>query len=90
MPDKGAPKPRGGKKSQGSRRPKAAPKKHEAAARPTDAAEPAGAGGAVTAVTGAPRLRRWLALILVVMAVVGLVISALALWSDSLVFNTDK
>src|SRR5450759_593895 len=77
MPDKGAPKPRGGKKSQGSRR-------------PTDAAEPAGAGGAVTAVTGAPRLRRWLALILVVMAVVGLVISALALWSDSLVFNTDK
>ena len=38
----------------------------------------------------APRLRRWLALILVVMAVVGLVVSALALWSDSLVFNTDK
>jgi len=67
------------------------------------AAEPAGTGGAVTAVTSAlrpvknvltsqraPRLRRWLALILVVMAVVGLVISALALWSDSLVFNTDK
>jgi len=60
-------------------------------------------GGAMTAVTGAlrpvkkvltsqraPRLRRWLALLLVVMAVVGLMVSALALWSDSLVFNTDK
>ena len=129
MPDKEAPKP------QGSRRPKAAPKKRQAAARPADAAklaaeatlvaagpaeaitavaagpaeeitvaaEPAASGGAVTAVIGAlrpvknvltsqraPRLRRWLALILVIMAVVGLVISALALWSDSLVFNTDK
>lgn len=120
MPEKGAPKPRGGKKPQ-SRRPKAAPKQREAAARPTDAAEatvatadpaeeatvaaaePAGAGGAVSAVTSAlrpvknvltsqraPRLRRWLALILVITAVVGLVISALALWSGSLVFNTDK
>ncbi len=64
---------------------------------------PAASGGAVTAINGAlrpvkniltsqraPRLRRWLALILVVMSVVGLVVSALALWSDSLVFNTDK
>ena len=38
----------------------------------------------------APRLRRWLALGLVVMSVIALVVSALALWSDSLVFNTDK
>jgi len=68
-----------------------------------EAAEATDAGGAMTAVTGAlrpvkgfltsqraPRLRRWLALILVVMSVVGLVVSALALWSDSLVFNTDR
>src|SRR5665647_1626489 len=67
---------------------------------PAPAAEPLPAGGAVTAVTGALRpvnnvlasrrafrLRRWLALMLVVMSVVGLMISALALWSDSLVFN---
>jgi len=67
------------------------------------AADPATSGGAVTAVTSAlrpvrnaltsqraPRLRRWLALLLVIMSVVGLVVSALALWSDSLVFNTDK
>ena len=64
------------------------------------AAEPADAGGGASGALRtvrnfltsqrAPRLRRWLALILVVMSVVGLVISALALWSDSLVFNTDK
>ena len=73
------------------------------AAEGVTAAGPAASGGAGTAVGGvlrpvksfltsqrAPRLRRWLALILVVMAVVGLVVSALALWSDSLVFNTDK
>jgi hypothetical protein len=67
------------------------------------AAEPPVDGGAVTAVTSAlqpvkrlltsqraPRLRRWLALILVVLSAVGLVTSALALWSDSLVFSTDK
>jgi hypothetical protein len=65
-------------------------------------AEPAEAGDAATTVTAilrpvkrvltsqrAPRLRRWLALILVVMSVVGLVVSALAVWSDSLVFDTD-
>lgn len=125
MPDKEAPKSRGGKKPQGNRRPKAAPNKRAAATPPADAAEPAdeatlvaakpaedvtvaaaepaASSGAATAVSGAlrpvrnvltsqraPRLRRWLALLLVVMSVVGLVVSALALWSDGLVFNTDK
>jgi len=95
MPEEGAPK-----KQEAAARPAHAAEAAEEAT--VVAAEPAG-GGAVTAVTGAlrpvknvltsqraPRLRRWLALILVVMAVVGIVISALALWSDSLVFNTDK
>jgi len=75
----------------------------EPAERVTVVAAPAASAGAMTAVTGAlrpvknvltsqraPRLRRWLALLLVIMAVVGLMVSALALWSDSLVFNTDK
>lgn len=107
MPDTEVPKPGGGKQSQESERPKAAPHRQEAAARraaaPEPAVEPLAATGAVTAATGAlrsvknvltsrraPRSRRWLALMLVVMSVVGLVISALALWSDGLVFNSDR
>ena len=37
----------------------------------------------------APRLRRWLAAILVVLAVVGLTTSALAQWSHSMIFDTE-
>ena len=37
----------------------------------------------------APRVRAWLALILVIMAVVAVIVSCVALWSSDLVFNTD-
>ena len=45
--------------------------------------------GRVLASRRAPRLRRWLALVLVVLAVVGLTAGALAQWSHSMIFDTE-
>lgn len=45
--------------------------------------------GRVLASQRAPRVRSWLALILVVMAVLAVIVSVVALWSRDLVFNTD-
>lgn len=38
----------------------------------------------------APRLRRWLVGLLVVLACLGVLLSALAVWTHTLVFNTDR
>jgi hypothetical protein len=60
-----------------------------------ETASPGGAYGRVRSWVSPPgdgpgtRLRRWMVLILVVLASLGILISAVALWTNSLLFNTD-